>query len=118
MGDTGSDMSRLICPLRAWYMKPPLTSAVWRVARVDPSPRLDTCSIYGIVQNDVLGGDVLDHINLAWVLANASHGKAKPCIERAVRDVDVSRVLLHADRVVSVVNNPAQKGDVVGIDGL
>jgi hypothetical protein len=51
-------------------------------------------------------------------LANAAHGKAQASVERAVCDVDVGRVLLHADRVVSIVNDPAQEGDVVGIDGL
>ena len=70
------------------------------------------------MQNDILGGDVLNHVDLAWVLANASHGKAQPCVERAVCDVDVCRVLLHADRVVAIVNDPAQESDIVGIDGL
>jgi hypothetical protein len=70
------------------------------------------------MQNDVFGRDIFDDINLARVLANAAHGKAQPSVERAVCDVDVSRVLLHADRVVSIVNDPAQKGDVVGVGGL
>jgi hypothetical protein len=79
---------------------------------------LDPRSIHCIVQNDVLGRHIFDDIYLARVLANAAHGKAQPCVERAVCDVDVGRVLLHADRVVSVVNDPAQKGNVVGIGGL
>jgi hypothetical protein len=70
------------------------------------------------VENNILGCDILDHIDLARVLANAAHGKAQPSVERAVCDVDVSRVLLHADRVISVVDDPAQKGNVVGVSGL
>ena len=70
------------------------------------------------MQNDVLGCDVFYHVDLARVLANAAHGKAQSSVERAVCDVDVSRILLHADRVVSIVNNPAQKGNVVGVGGL
>lgn len=79
---------------------------------------LDTCSVYCIVQNDIFGSNVFDDVDLAWVLANAAHGKAQASVERAVCDVDVGRVLLHADRVVSIVNDPAQEGDVVGIDCL
>jgi hypothetical protein len=70
------------------------------------------------MQNDVLGCDVFYHVDLARVLANATHGKAQSSVERAVCDVDVGRILLHADRVVSIVNNPAQKGNVVGVGGL
>ena len=79
---------------------------------------LDTSAVHCIVQDDILGGHVLDDIYLARVLANAAHGKAQPCVERAVCDVDVCRVLLHADRVVAIVNDPAQESDIVGIDGL
>ena len=79
---------------------------------------LDPCAVDRIVQNDILGGHVLDDIYLARILANAAHGKAQPCVERAVCDIDVCRVLLHADRVVAIVNDPAQESDIVGIDGL
>lgn len=79
---------------------------------------LDPCAVDCIVQNDILGGHVLDDIYLARILANAAHGKAQPCVERAVCDIDVCRVLLHADRVVAIVNDPAQESDIVGIDGL
>lgn len=52
------------------------------------------------------------------VLPDRAHGKAEPIVERAIRDVDVGRVLLHADRIVSVVDFPSQERDIVGIDSL
>ena len=79
---------------------------------------LDTCSVDCIVQNDILCSHVLDDVYLARVLANAAHSKAQSGVERAVCDVNVGRVLLHADRVVSVVDDPAQERDVVGVDSL
>jgi len=79
---------------------------------------LDTSSVYRVIQNDVLGGHIFNHIDLARILADGSHGKAQTVIERAVRDVDIGRVLLHAYRVVSITDDPAQESDVVGIDRL
>lgn len=79
---------------------------------------LNTASPNRVVQDYIFSCDIFDNIDLAWILANRAHSKAQSIVECAVCNIDVCRVLLHADRVISVVNDPAQERDVVGIDSL
>lgn len=55
---------------------------------------------------------------LSQNIADGAHSKAEALVEGAVCDIDIGRVLLHADRVVAVADYPAQECDVVGIYGL
>jgi len=94
------------------------TSAVGWEAGVDASPRLDPCAPDRVMQDYVLCGDVLDHFDLARILADAAHCERETIVESAIGDVNIGRVLLHADGIIPVVDDPAQESDAVCVHGL
>jgi len=94
------------------------TPAVRRIPRCPARPRLDPPRILRAIAVDVYRGDVLDDLDLARVLSDTPHSQTLAVIERAVRDVDVCAVLLHADAVVAAVDGPPEEGDVIGVDGI
>lgn len=104
--------SDVLCPAEA------TAAAVGWKAGVDAGPGLDPGTPDGIVEDDVLCGDVLDDFDLSGVLADATHGERQTVVEGAIGDVDVGGVLFHADRVVAVVDNPAEKRDVISVHSL
>ena len=70
------------------------TTIRWRTGRV-PSPGLDSRSVRCIVAYCVHRRDILDEVDLAFVLADTTHGIRVAFDKGIVSHVDVGTVLLH-----------------------
>ena len=93
-------------------------AAVGRVALGDTAPGLEVDGVGGVVHGQVLGEEVVDVLVFTVVLADRANGEALAAPELAVEHLDVAGVALEGDAVVARGDLPAQKGNVVRVDGV
>lgn len=94
------------------------TAAVGWVTLGDTAPRLEVDGVSGVVHGQVLGEEIVDVLVFTVVLADRANGEALAAPELAVEHLDVARVALERDAVVARGDLPAQKGNVVRVDGV
>jgi len=68
--------------------------------------------------SDISRREVFHNLDLARVLADAPKRDSGSAVEVAVCNVDIGRVLLQGDGIVSAFISPSQVGDIVGVDGV
>jgi hypothetical protein len=70
------------------------------------------------VRCDVAASHILNRLELAVHLTNASKRDSGASVELAILNKDVGRVCFWRNGVVTVIYNPTTKSDVVGIDSV
>jgi hypothetical protein len=77
---------------------------------------LNISTVSHVVGANVTGSDVLDGFKGIVVLTDAANGNTEAGVEVTVFNQDVGTVGLHGNRVISVGDIPAAKGDVIRVD--
>lgn len=96
----------------------PSPASIRRETLILPRPRLDSSRIPGIHTSNIPRRDIFNDFNLARILSDATHGESLTVVKSAIGNINICRVLFHADAVVAVVDCPAEKCDVVGVYGI
>jgi hypothetical protein len=78
--------------------------------------RLDVSSVLRIVSCDVSTSHILNRLELAVHLTDASKRNSRSPVEVAIFDEDICRVCLRRNCIIAIVYGPPAEGDVVGID--
>lgn len=92
-------------------MSDPASASIGRISLVQPGEGLQATSVLRAVESDVTSGKVLQDLNLAWVLADATESNAGAFVDVEVGHVDVCGVLLRSDGVVAAFVGPVEVGD-------
>jgi hypothetical protein len=78
--------------------------------------RLDVGSVLCIMSCDVSTSHILNRLELAVHLTDASKRNSRSPVEVAIFDEDICRVCLRRNGIIAIVYGPPTEGDVVGID--
>jgi hypothetical protein len=70
------------------------------------------------MRRDVATSHILDRLELAIHLTNASKCNSRSSVELTVFDEDVCRVCFWRNAIVTVIHCPSSEGDVIGIDNV
>lgn len=94
------------------------SASIRRETLILPRPRLHSSRIARIHASNIPRRHILNYLNLARILSDATHGEGLTVVKSAIGNVDIGRILFHADAIVAVVDGPAEESDVVGVDGV